>query len=555
MTVEKMIIGKIYTGDAENTIVSALGIVGNEIVFRGNEEEAQAYIGKETEVIRLEEGQLAMAGFMDGHNHLAANFASEKIVCKISEEAASTSYKMILEELSGFMKKNPNLPYYFGKNWMNVLFENGIPTSNLLDCLDTDKAVVVTDTGGHSFWCNSAALKLANITKDTKDPEGGKIERYEDGTPCGCFRDTAGFLILSALPILRPEDMVAGLYEAQELFESYGYTGFFDALTNRQATPEKYPCIQALQMIDEAGELEEYIQGSFVVNNEPNALEITKKGIELWKQTKGKQFEVSTIKIFMDGVIEGGTAYLSQPYESDQNNFGACRWSGEESKARLIDVIALANGEGMPCHFHAIGDAATTLVLDCLEEVQKRIGDKVKTVRNSITHLQVVDSKDMARFNELGVVACINPWGFKGEGMYKEVEEYHLGKERAEKEYPYQSFLKENVKVSFGTDWGCSFVADPIECFHVLTTRRFKNDDEASTLNVAERLSRMEAARCMTIDTAYQLHAEDRMGSLEVGKIANIIVLSKDLLTIADDEIMSTKVLKTMCNGKIVFEK
>lgn len=553
-TVDTMLFGKIYTGDPQDSFVSALGIRDGKIAYAGSKEDASMYIGSDTQTVQLTEGSLVTAGFLDGHSHAPHVIAARLIMCEISEEACSSSADAIVAELSQFIKEHPDLPYYIGHNWYGGIFENSCPTADLLDVIDTDKPIFVVDSGGHSYWVNSAMIALANITKDTPDPEGGRIERYEDGSPNGCFRDTAEFLIRKALPVSTIAAKLPGVYGAQNIYADYGYTGYFEAMTNEQAVPDKYPMIEAFSKVEADDQLDVYTQATFVVNNTPDVFDLVKQGIALRDATKGGMFEVGAIKIYIDGVVEGKTAYLSQPYENEPENYGASRWSDEESLERLAQVIIMANAADMPCHFHTIGDQAVSDALSAVERAYAQLGDRVLTVRNAFTHLQVVKREDIPRFAKLGIVAVLNPWGCKAPGMYLETEVVHLGEERASKEYPYRSFIDAGVVTAFGTDYGCSFIADPIECFHVLTTRTYRDDDPATLLGQEEKLTRLETIRVMTANTAFQMGVEDRMGTLEVGKEANLVVLSKDLLSVPDDEIMSVKVLKTMCRGKWVKE-
>lgn len=549
---QKMIFGNIYTGDENDSFVSALGISEGKIVFAGSEADAAAYINEETEITRLPEGQLVTPGIMDGHSHVTNILAAKAVMCVISEDAVSTSAQAVADEMAAFVAAHPEFPYYIGHNWVDSLFPGNKPTAELLDAIPTDKPIYLLDNGGHSYWTNTAMVKLAGITADTPDPEGGKIERYEDGTPCGCFRDTALFIVKKALPLPTPESKIAGIQAAQEMYEQYGYTAYFEALTNDQATPSCYPVIQGFEKEKANGRLDVYTMGSFVINNTPDAMDMVKLAIKLRDETKGGMFELGSVKLFMDGVVEGGTAYLSKPYANKPEYYGASRWADNASLKRLSDIIAMANEADMPCHIHTIGDQAIKDALTAIERAQKKTGKK--GVRNVLTHLQVVDPADYQRFVDLGVVANINPWANKGVGFYNETEVMYLGEERASQEYPYKSFLDAGVHVGFGTDYGCSFVADPIECFHVLTTRTDKTDNPETTLKPSESLSRVQAIRAMTIGTAYQMNVEDRMGSLEVGKDANLIVISKDILTIPDSELMSAKVLATMCIGKWVYK-
>jgi len=306
-----------------------------------------------------------------------------------------------------------------------------------------------------------------------------------------------------------------------------------------------------VEEMDKEGKLICYEQASFVVNNTDDYLEQVAEAIRLRDETAGGNFEMTTVKFFVDGIIENAGAYLMEPYSdmAGENWFGTPLWEGEKAITRMGEAIAKANENGMTCHFHCMGDRAVSDVLDAIEYAATLIGkEKVRECRNAIAHLALVNEGDFARFADLGMVAVLNPWCSK-DPKYYELQVALLGEERADNQYPMQSFIKAGVHVSFGTDLGASFTYNSVECFHVLTTRTFNDDDPDTLLNAEEKLTREQTLDAMTIGGAYQLKREDIMGSVTVGKQASLCVFSKDLLTIPDTDIMSTEVLRVMVRG------
>lgn len=493
-----------------------------------------------------------MPGFVDAHTHVSNYLGALMKMASIPEGATAED---CVEVIRKFVEEHPDASVIKGKGWVNSAFNNGCPTADLLDAIDTDKPMVIQSSDGHSSWVNSAMMKYVNITKDTPDPNGGKIERYEDGTPNGCFRDTAMNLISNAFPTATPEDRIPGILAAMEDYSSYGYTDYLEIITNEQAKPLEHPTLDAYEILEQEGKLTLNVQGGFVVNNDETAMDVLEEAIRLREQTAGGRFQLTDIKIFMDGVIEGATAYLSEPYATDSEEFGTSRWKSEEDLELLTKVVIRANEAGMPVHFHAIGDKAISDAIDCVEKAYNELGDAVVNCRNVITHLQIVNENDFDRMAKLGMVAVINPWCTKYPNFYNETEVAYLGEERASNEYPVKSFKDHGVHVSFGTDYGASFTYKTMQCLHILVTRMTEDENPESQLKASECLPVEEVLKMMSSGAAYQLRMEDSFGSITEGKRADLVVLSKNLLEVPTAEIVSTDILKTMANGVWVYEK
>ena len=547
---DKVILGNIYTG---NEYVEALAIEGDTIAYAGDEAGVQAYIDDATEITTLEEGQLVTAGLGDGHTHVAAVMtALSGKTCDLSV-APNRSLSECVDIITQYVADNPDETVYIGKGWINSAFENGCPTADILDAICADKPMMFSSADGHSYWVNTAMMELAGVTKDTPQPKGGTIELDENGEPNGCFRDTAMYMIKNALPLTSVETYKENIKTAQELYASNGYTSYIEIIANEQSDPVQAPLAEAYEELDQAGELILDVQGGFVLNNSEDALEVLDTAIALKEQTAGGRFELTTIKIYMDGVIEGATAYMSESYEHREDYYGAGRWTEAEDLDLLTQIIVKANEAGLTVHFHAIGDQAVADAVECVERAYAEIGQSVLDARNAITHLQVVQDETMTEMAELNMIAVLNPWAYKADGFYDETEVVFLGEERASEEYPMKSFLDSGVTASFGTDYGGSVIYKSMVCYHVLTARTADDNDPKSTLNPEECLSRTEALDAMTKTVAYQLHREERAGTLDVGKEASLVIFSQNILTVPDDDIVSTEIVRTMSGGEWVY--
>ena len=547
---DTVIIGSIYTG---SDYVEALAIQGDVIVYAGDEAGVQAYIGENTAVTTLEDGQTVFPGFADGHAHIGNLMtATGDKSCDLSA-APNRTLDEFVEIITEYIASNPDDSVYTGKGWINSAFENGCPTADILDEICSDKPIIISSADGHSYWANTAMMELAGVTADTPQPKGGTIELDEDGNPNGCFRDTAMYILKKALPLTSKEKYKEGIAAGQELYASEGYTSYLEVVCNDTAQTLTFNLAEAYEEMDQAGELLMDVQGAVTLNNDDDALAVVDKAIAMKDETAGGSFELTTIKIYMDGVIEGATAYLSESYSHREDYYGAARWEDEESLDLLTQVIVKANEAGLTVHFHAIGDQALADAIECVQRAYEEIGQPVLDAKNAVTHLQVVPEESMEEMAELNMFAVLNPWAYKADGFYEETEVLFLGEERASEEYPMKSFLNEGVNVSFGTDFGGSVIYKSMVCYHVLTTRTDETNNPETTLNPSEDLSRTEALDAMTKGVASQLNWQDTVGTLDPGMKANLVVLSQDILTVPDDDLVSTEILRTMANGRWIY--
>ena len=552
-TADSVIIGKIYTADDALGTVEAVAVKDGVIFYAGDEAGARALAGDSTEITEVPDDQLVMPGFIDGHTHVT-NMQLTNMMVLFTTDDTLQDY---IDKFTAYMAEKPDMPIYMGKGWINSSFENGCPTADILDALCPDKPVAMLSSDNHSLWCNTAFMEMMGVTADMEDPEGGKVERNADGTPNGCFRETAMAVVAGpvlALLSLSPEINTANVLAAQEAYAAMGYTSYLEIMVNNQEEPWITTAIDVYEELDQAGELTLYTQGGFVINNTDDAMELLDKAIEYKNSTAGGMFELTTVKIFMDGVIEGSTAYLSEPYANRDDGYcGESRWPDQEALDKLVQIIVKANEAGLTVHFHSMGDQATHDALDCIERAYEQIGQPVLDARNALTHLQVISTEDMNRMAELNVMAVVNDWACKQKGFYEETEVKYLGEERASNEYPYKSFLNAGVHTSFATDFGGSFLVDTIYALHVFATRS-QDNDPAHVLNASECFTMDETLKLMTASGAYQLKREDSFGTLAVGMEADLIILSRDVTTVGTDQILGTKVLKTMSDGKWVYD-
>lgn len=544
---DRVYYGNIYTGIENDKIQEAIAIKDDKIVFVGSKKSVKKYIDKNTKEVTYDNG-LILSGFTDTHTHITPYFATEKYQMNLTEATTLDEYIKIITD---YVNNHPNYDMYLGRGWNYMLFEDGVPTKDILDKISPDKPIFIKSDDGHACWINSKMIEKIKVTKDTKDPIGGRIMRDSIGNPVGCFRDAAMDVFVK--PYLEPytvEQYKELIMMSQNYYAEMGYSSYIEVFVEADNT--NYNIYKAYEELDKENKLILRVQGAWNVSNNDKSIENVKKIISYKNESKGGMFELTDVKIFMDGVAETGTAYLSEPYNNNINNYGADRWPSKEDFDKLIDIIVLANKNDMVVHFHAIGDAAITKTLDALEEARKEyISDKV---HNVITHLEVVKESDMERFSKLDVVIAADlAWGCKDDILYSTVEVKYLGEERASKAYPYKSVLDSGAVLSLATDYPAGGVVSPIAAYLVAINRN-STDDEKNVRDASQKMTIDEALRSMTYGGAYQMRQEKFRGTLKVGNKADLIVLNNNIIENHTEKDISTKVLLNIVNGKIVYK-
>jgi predicted amidohydrolase YtcJ len=471
-----------------------------------------------------------------------------------------------LRAIEKFIKANPDRDMYFGTGFY-LSIAGGRPEGprrEWLDAIESEKPILLESSDGHSLWINSAAYKRFGIDKNTPNPTGGIIHKdAETGEPSGTLTDA------HALINTKPKYTLAQAEEALRLYQkkmtAWGYTSamhiapqFCDvaALKNLYENGEWFmrvnlgthanldadiPAVEAA--FDEAHRYEEFFAGSNLI--------IT-----------------STVKFFADGVIEGRTAYLKEPYAQIVAGESAdYRSEPLWNKSELAEAFAEVMDAGYQIHVHSIGDAATTDTLDALEkatEIVNARGNKTRG-RNVISHLQIVDPADIDRMKKLGVIASYQPfWHFKEPGWYEQIDLAALGEQRAEAAYPVGSCVRSGVKITFSGDYPVSANNDPFSAIQIAVTRNLGNpapygvspittkDDPKWLRNPNERVSLAEAIEAYTINGALQLFREDEIGTLESGKQADFILLNEDPFAVGEVELYKISPIGVYVEGKRV---
>ena len=431
-------------------------------------------------------------------------------------------------------------------------FPGGFPSAADLDAICDDRPMAISNRDHHSTWVNSAALRLAGITRDTPDPEDGTIERDSHGMPTGTLHEGARMLVLRLAPVPTPAEMYSGLLAAQQYLHAFGITAWQDALIGdygNHRADEVHVYRDAL----ERGDLQARVNAALWWDRERGNEQIDELLETAAAHSEGN-FQITTIKVMQDGVIENRTAAVSDPYLAP-----GCGCSGAETGISFIDPVELSrivtafDARGMQVHFHAIGDRAVAECLDAVAAARECNGDAGR--QHHIAHLQVVHPHDIARFAQLRVTANMQPLWASYDPQMVELNVPLIGPDRVEWQYPFRAIAAEGGHLAAGSDWPVT-TADPWLGIHVAVNRQHPDDHpdhNSQVLVPSQRLTLGAALRAYTRGGAEINGWEDELGEIAVGKTANLVVVDRDPFSRPESEIARTRTLETFFKGRSVY--
>lgn len=532
--------GPVHTGDAARTRATGLAVTGERITAVGHDEVAEL-IGPDTEVVDLR-GKLLLPGFQDSHIH-AVYGGMEMAECDLTGTVGVEDY---LSRVRAFADAHPDRPWITGGGWSMESFEGGLPTRQLLDSVVADRPVYLVNRDHHGAWANSRALELAGLTRESADPADGRIEREPDGTPSGTLQEGATALVSRLVPPSTLSDRLAGLLRAQELLHSLGITGWQDALLGSfggGADPS-----DAYLAAARAGTLTARVNGALWWDRERGAEQIGELRERRDRLAYGR-FRAGSVKIMQDGVAENFTAAMTAPY------LDGCGCATANSGLSFVDPVALRShvtaldALDFQVHFHALGDRAVREALDAVQAAIEANGRRGN--RHHLAHLQVVHPEDMGRFAELGALANIQPLWAAHEPQMDELTIPFLGPERAAWQYPFGSLLRAGATLVAGSDWPVSS-PDPIAGIHVAVNRMEPGATDGRVFLPEQRLDLATAIAAYTAGSAH-VNGLDDAGSLAPGRLADLVVLDRDVFARPAEEIAEARVLRTYVGGAPVY--
>jgi predicted amidohydrolase YtcJ len=543
--------GSVYTVDRRQPWAQAVAVTGKRITAVGSQAEIAACIGPDTRVIDLD-GKMVLPGFIDSHAHAS---------CATNEAASIEMFHLesleaYLAAVQTFAAAHPEHEVIYGGGWHNSLFPPSGPVKTDLDAVVSDRPVCLMSEDGHFDWVNSRAIQMAGITRDTPNPVGGVIEKDpRTGEPSGTFRETARDLIRNGLPPFTVDEIKGSIRNFMQTAAQEGLTTVHDPLL---ILPEAQGQLNGFgagrnnitayaEMADEE-ELTIRVRGTVLTDPTLDADQVGNiKAV--CDQHDHSLFQVTGIKVFVDGVVEGGTAYLLEPYAHMPDSCGEPLWDLDNLKT----LFAEAEREQLQIHIHAIGDAAIRMSLDALAHARKANGKS--DTRHLITHLHLVDPADIPRMADLDVIGVPQPfWHLKG-GYFYDLEVAYLGEARAREEYPMKRLKDAGIPLAGASDYPVQVPSPPLLGIMLGVTRCEPGEtDPDEILGPEERMTLEAMIACFTINGARANFLERETGSIEVGKKADMVVLEKNLFEIPETDIADTKVMMTVFEGRAVYK-
>ncbi len=532
--------GIIHTMSGAGVRAEALAVKDGKFLFIGTNKAVKRFLGKETQILDLGR-KLVLPGFIDSHCHPSAAIEQFGAVALFGMRSVAEYQKAIVD----FVNAHPGITVIRGSGWSNTVFGPAGPNKVILDEIVKDLPVALSSEDGHSTWVNSETLNLAGVTKETKNPPGGIIERDPmTGEPNGTLRESADALVSNVIPDYTVEEVARGLEEYQTMALALGITTAHEASLVVGAND-----LKAYKALETSAKLRMRFRASLFTDPEKGPEQVLELAAER-DRNQDPLFQTRAAKIFIDGVIEGGTAYLKEPYACKPGFRGEPLWAPEA----LDRICAALDKEGFQLHFHAIGDAAVAEALNGIAYAARINGRRDS--RAMLTHLQLVSPEDILRFKTLGAVAVTQPFWFMKDDYYSNIQVPYLGLKRADEEYPMESFFKAGVTVTSSSDYTVTIPCDPIQAIQIGMTRsRPGSTDPGAVLWPEERASLEQMIASFTINGAYANFLENTTGTIETGKSADLVVLDKNLFELPADEIGTAKVILTLFEGRQVSPK
>jgi hypothetical protein len=527
--------GVIYTMSGAGVRAEALAVKNGRFLFVGTNKAVKRFMGKETRFMDLG-GKLVLPGFIDSHCHPSAAIEQFGGVPLFGMSSVADYQKAIVD----FINTHPGATVIRGAGWSNTLFGPAGPDKVILDEVVRDLPAALSSEDGHSTWVNSRALDLAGVTKATQNPPGGVIERDpKTGEPNGTLRESAADLVSKVIPDYTVEELTRGLEEYQTMALAFGITTAHDASLSVGGND-----LKAYKALETAAKLRMRFRASLNTDPEKGPEQVREQAAERDRNT-GPLFQTRAAKIYIDGVIEGGTAYLKEPYAHKPGFRGEPLWAPEA----LNSICAGLDKAGFQLHFHAIGDAAVAEALDGIAYAARVNGGRDS--RAMLTHLQLVSPEDVLRFKALGAVAATQPFWFMKDDYYSNIQVPYLGLKRADEEYPMENFFKAGVTVTSSSDYPVTIACDPLQAIQTGMTRsRPGLTDPGAVLWPGERASLEQMIASFTVNGAYANFLENTTGTIEPGKSADLVVLDKNLFELPADKIGTAKVILTLFEGR-----
>jgi len=529
--------GNVYTADDKVPQAQAIAIKGDRIVFVGTNAAAEKYAGANTRVIDLH-GNTVLPGFTDSHQHLSGVGEREMTL----NLEGTTSLEDLLAKVKARVRQAKPGEWVTGRGWIETHWQPPVfPTRWDLDKVSPENPVILGRADGHGAVVNSAALKLAGVDKSTPNPFGGEISKdKQSGEPNGMLLDAAQGLVRRKVPPTTAADAERAVELGVKRDISLGWTQIQDA-------GGSYNDVNIFKKLYAAGTIKLRIYKA-VYGPGPNATRLLSEGPTIGAFEN--RFTLRTIKVVSDGALGSRGAALLGPYSDAPDTSGFLTVKAEELRPMLIDALR----KGIQVETHAIGDRANRFILDEYETALKavpRAERKIAEPRWRVEHAQIVNPADIPRFAKLGIIPSMQPSHAIGDLFFAPSR---LGIERLAGAYAWESFIKSGVVVPGGSDAPVER-GEPMIEFYAAVARKDPKGFSGEGWHPEEAVTREQALKMFTLWPAYAAFEEKLRGSIEVGKLADLTILSADIMKIPEADILKTRCEMTVINGEIVFEE
>ena len=529
--------GNVYTANDQKPTAEAVVVKGDRIIFVGSNADAQKYAGKGTKVVDLQ-GKTVLPGFTDAHQHLSGVGFREMTL----NLEGSSSLQDLLAKLKARVDQAKPGEWVTGRGWIETHWQPPVfPTRWDLDKVSPNNPVILGRADGHGAVANSAALKIAGVEKTTANPFGGEISKdKKTGEPNGMLLDAAQGLVRRKVPGTTQEEAERAVVVAGMRDITLGWTQIQDA-------GGSYDEVELFRKLYAAGLIKLRIYKA-VYGPGLNANRLIKDGPIIGEFQN--RLTVRTIKVVSDGALGSRGAALLAPYSDAADTSGFLTVKAEDLRPMLVDALK----QGIQVETHAIGDKANRFILDEYETALNSVPEsqrKVASPRWRVEHAQIVNPVDIPRFAKLGIIPSMQPSHAIGDLFFAPSR---LGIERLRGAYAWESFIKSGVIVPGGSDAPVER-GEPMIEFYAAVARKDQKGFSTDGWHPEEAVTREQALKMFTIWPAYAAFEEKLRGTIEPGKLADLTILSADIMRIPELEILKTSCVMTVINGEIVFER
>lgn len=541
--------GRVLSPSMPGGVAEAIAVRGGTIVAVGTNDEIDALRGPSTRTVDLE-GRLAIPAFGDAHVH-AISGGLESLRCNL---LGLRSRAECLKRISAYAATLPLDAWVLGGGWALEAFADGLPSALELDAVCNGRPAFIPNRDHHSAWVNTQALQRAGVDGRSPDPFAGRIEHDASGEPSGVLHDSAMGFVTRVLPATSRKELASGLRAALTRLHGHGITHWQDACVGAAGDIGVTDTFDAYVTAARDGWLTGRVRGALWWDRA--------QGLDQIAYLQGRRevaphgaFRATTVKIMVDGVCETFTAAMSRAYLGDPGRNGTHRGDLFIEPDLLNEVVSTLDAVGFQVHFHAIGDRAITTTLDSIEALgEHRWGVN----RHHIAHLQFISPGDLERFSTIGAIATFQPLWACNDPQMEDLTIPFVGEDLTPWQYSIGSLRELGTRIAFGSDWPVSS-PDPLQQIHVAVNRTLSpsfgrpgTPETTKPFRPDQALSVRDALDAFTRGVAYVNGDEDLLGVLEIGRRADIAVLSQDILSIPSSEIGDTTVELTVAGGAVV---